>query len=190
MAKNKADFLARRANAEGINTAVLKATIAKMENAAREAAVIEAAFGWTGWSPVDAEHMVGVLTSTRYRGGYMYPGSKVTPSDFQAVAWSRPGDSVDGDPVGALEWLNAAPIGTTVEEFYDVGNGTSIEVYQKTQQGWGYVKTHNESDEVSAERQCYLYGHEEVVAKELNVGVSPTFRAIYQEVADQLYYGL
>ena len=190
MAKNKTDFLARRANAEGINTSLVKVTLVKIATEAREAAVTEASNGWTGFQGVTIEHMVGVLTSTHYNGGYMYPGATVSPKNFQAVAWSKPGDSVDGDPEGAREWLDAAPIGTEVTKFYDVGNGSSCEVYQKTQQGWGYIKTNYESEERDAARRCYLYGNEAAVTAAMGVVNSPTFRAIYQEVADQLYYEL
>ena len=190
MAKNKIDFLTRRANAEGINVREIKAAMISLESKLREDALDEASKGWAGFQGVTTEHMVGVLTSTRYKGGYMYPGATVSPKNFQAVAWSRPGDSVDGDPEGAKLWLEAAEIGTVVEKFYDLGNGISQEVYQKTQQGWGYIRTKYESEERDAARRCYLHGNEAVVAAAMGVKNSPTFRAIYQAIADQLYYGL
>ena len=190
MAKNKIDFLTRRASAEGFNTNAVKAVLKKLETKLREEAVAAAHRGWSGFQPITVEKMVGVLTSTHYKGGYMYPGSTVSPNNFQAVDWSRPEDYQDSNPEGAREWLVAVPIGTEVTERYDVGNGSSCEVYQKTQQGWGYIKTNYESEERDAERRCYLYGNEAAVAATLGVAVSPTFRAVYHEVADQLYYEL
>ena len=190
MAKNKTDFLARRANAEGINVRDLKVALIKVETATREAAMDEAQKGWTGFDAVTIEHMVGVLTSTHYKGGYIYPGATVTPGQFQAVAWSRPGESVDSDPEGAKRWLEAAPVGTLVTKAFDLGNGTSEEVYQKSQDGWACIRTYYESHEMDAERRCYLYGKEVAVAAAIGVGVSSTFKALYQEIADQLYYGL
>ena len=186
MAKNKTDFLARRAAAEGISTKAIKTALVKVASEARKAALKTAEEGWTGFRPVSTEHMVGVLTSTHYKGGYIHPGSIVTPGDFQAIAFSQPGGSQEGKTKEAREWLDAAPIGTEVTESYHAGNGSSCEVYQKTQQGWGYIKTNYEGEEKDAERRCYLYGHEAAVASAMGVGISPTFRAIYKEVADQL----
>ena len=190
MVKNNIVFLALRASAEGFNANAVKVELKKLETKLREEAVAAARRGWSGFQGVANEHMVGVLTSTHYKGGYMYPGSTVSPNNFQAVDRSRPEDCQDSNPEGAREWLDAAEIGTVVEELYVVGNGASREIYQKTQQGWGYIKTNYESEERDAERRRYLYGNEAAVAATLGVAVSPTFRAIYQEMADQLYYGL
>ena len=52
------------------------------------------------------------------------------------------------------------------------------------------IKTNYESEERDTARRCYLYGNEAAVAATLGVAVSPTFRAVFHEVADQLYYGL
>ena len=186
MAKNKTDFIARRAAAEGITTKAVKTVLVKIASEARKAAISAAEEGWTGFRPVSIKHMVGVLTSTHYKGGYIYPGSIVTPGAFQAIAFSIPGDSLEGNTKGAREWLDAAPIGTEVSESYHAGNGSSCEVYQKTQQGWGYIKTNYEGEEQDAKRRCYLYDHEAAVAAAMGVGISPTFRAIYKQVADQL----
>ncbi len=186
MAKNKTDFIARRAAAEGITTKAVKTALVKIASEARKAAISAAEEGWTGFRLVSIKHMVGVLTSTHYKGGYIYPGSIVTPGAFQAIAFSRPGGCQEGNTKGAREWLDTAPIGTEVSEVYDIGNGSSCEVYQKTQQGWGYIRAKNANEVTEAERRSYLHGNEAAVAAAMGVGISPTFRAIYQEIADQL----
>ena len=188
MAKNKIDFLTRRASAEGINTNAVKAVLKKLETKLREEAVAAAHRGWSGFQPITVEKMVGVLTSTHCKGGYMYPGSTVSPNNFQAVDWSRPDDYQDSNPEGAREWLDAAPIGTEVIDNYNAGYGTSCEVYKKTREGWGCIKTYYSDEVVFAEKRCYLYNNEAIVADSLGVINSPTFRSIYQVVADQLYY--
>ena len=188
MVKNKIDFLARRASAEGFNTNAVKAVLKKLETKLREEAVAAARRGWSGFQPITVEKMVWVLTATRYEGGYNYPGSVITPGNFQALEWS--GGSQDPDPVGAREWLDAAPIGTEVMERYDAGNGSSCEVYKKTREGWGCIRSYDESEVAFAEKCCYLYNNEAAVAATLGVAVSPTFRAVYHEVAGQLYYEL
>ena len=190
MVKNNNVFLALRASAEGFNANAVKVALKKLETKLREEAVAAARIGWSGFQGVANEHMVEVLTSTHYKGGYMYPGSSVSPNNFQAVDWSRPEDCQDSNPEGAREWLDTTPIGTEVTKRYDVGNGSSCEVYKKTQQGWGYIKTNYESEERAAARRCYLYGNEAAVSVTLGLVVSPTFRAVYHEVADQLYYEL
>ena len=188
MAKNKTDFLARRASAEGINANAVKVTLKEMEAKLREETVAAARRGWSGFRHISDEKMGWVLTSTRYEGGYNYPGSVITPGNFQALEWS--GGSQDPDPVGAREWLDAAPIGTEVTERYDAGNGSSCEVYKKTREGWGCIRSYDESEVAFAEKCCYLYNNEAAVAAAMGVVNSPTFRAIYQKAVDQLYYEL
>lgn len=189
MAKaNNIDFLARRAAAEGFSYAAVKAALTKVEAQLRKTAIEEAERGWSGWEPVTIDKMVGVLTSTRYKGGYMYPGSKVSPDTFQAIEYSRPGESLDGDPVGARAWLEACPIDTEVSEFYDSCNNTTKEVYKKTEAGWGLVYFQSCSEVRDAERRCYIYGNEAAVAEALGVAISPTFRAVYDKAAEALYY--
>ena len=190
MVKNKIDFLTRRASAEGFNANAVKVELKKLETKLREEAVAATHRGWSGFQPITVEKMVGVLTSTHCTGGYMYPGSTICPNNFQAVDWSRPDDYQDSNPEGAREWLDAVPIGTEVIDNYNAGYGTSCEVYKKTREGWGCIETNYESEVRDAERRCYLYGNEAAVAATLGVAVSPTFRAVYHEVADQLYYEL
>ena len=189
MAKNKTDFLARRANAEGIDLKAFRAAILEVEQKVKDRALEEADKPREGFEPVTTEVMVGVLTSTIYKGGYIYSGTSVSPGQFQAIAWSRPGESKDADPEGAKQWLEAAPVGAEVTEITDFGNGVCEGVYRKTQLGWGVVKSHDEAYVKGLERECFLYGNESLVAEAMGVEVSPTFRACYQEVADLIYFG-
>lgn len=190
MAKNKTDYLAIRANAEGIDPKALRAAIIEVEQKVKDRALEEADKPWEGFEPVTIDHMVDELTSARYRGGYMYPGTTVTPGQFQAIAWSRPGESVDANPVGARQWLEAAPVGAEVKVISNFGNGVREEIYQKTQDGWGLIKSHDEGYVKDLERQCFLFSNESLVAEAMGVGLSPTFRTLYQEATDRLYRGL
>ena len=182
------ETLVRRANAEGITLGAVKSSLAHLEWEARQKAVKAAQAGWDGVEMVEPAVVVGRLTSTRYCGGFMYRGHDVTPGQFQERRWSRPGDSTDENAAGATEWVRTAPVGAEVTVKVDFGNGRSLEVFRRLEQGWATVHTWDESEEQEAENGPFLYaGIRADVARAVGCGKSATFHALFDLAVEQLF---
>ena len=182
------ETIVRRANAEGLTLGKSMSALSRLEREAREKAVKAAQEGWHGCEMVDADIVVGRLTSTRYCGGYMYRGHDVTPGGFQEQRWSSVGDSTDADVGGAAEWVRSAPVGAEVVVKVDFGNGRSLEVIRKLAEGWAIVHTWDESDVRWAEDGPYLYtGIRADVARAVGCGESPTFHAMFDLAVENLF---
>lgn len=180
--------ITRRANAEGLTLSAVMSALSRLEREAREKAVKVAQEGWHGCEVVDADTVVRRLTSTRYKGGYMYEGSVVTPGQFQEHRWSSVGDSTDADPEGATEWVRSAPVGTEVTVKVNFGNGKSLEVLRKFAEGWATVHTWDESDVREAENGPFLYtGIRADVARAVGCGESATFHSIFDLAVENLF---
>lgn len=176
----------RRAAAEGFSLAAVKAAAKALVAAHRDAASAETV--WTGATPVTATEMVGVLTSTRFSGGYIYPGFVVSPGHFQAVMRSR--DHIPADVVGAGEWLAAAPVGAEVRQRDDNNAGGEVReyVYRRLSSSWALVALFVTPDaQVAAQawpsRAALLAG----VASALGVTASPTLEAVLDEAIVHVY---
>ena len=182
------ETIVRRANAEGYNLSAVKVALARLERESRQKAVKAAQEGWHGCEMVDADIVVGRLTSTRYCGGYLYRGHDVAPGQFQEQRWSRPGDSTDADEVGATEWVRSAPVGAEVVVKVDFGNGRSLEVIRKLADGWAIVHTWDESYEREAENGPFLYpGIRADVARAVGCRESATFHALFDTAVEQVF---
>ena len=178
----------RRASAEGYTLSKVKVALTRLEREAREKAVRAAQAGWDGVEMVEPAVVVGRLTSTRYCGGFMYRGHDVTPGQFQERRWSRPGDSTDESEAGATEWVRTAPVGAEVTVKVDFGNGRSLEVFRRLEQGWATVHTWDESEEREAENGPFLYaGIRADVARAVGCGESATFHALFDLAVEQVF---
>ena len=182
------ETLVRRAKAEGFCLSGIRAALTRLEREARQKAIKVAQEGWHGVEMVEPTVVVGRLTSTHYKGGYMYRGHDVTPGQFQEQRWSRPGDSTDEDVEGATEWVRSAPVGAEVVVKVDFGNGRSLEVFRKLVEGWAIAHTWDESDVREAENGPFLYpGIRAAVARAVGCGESATFHALFDLAVEQVF---
>ena len=182
------ETLISRASAEGYTLSMVKNSLVRHEQAARQKAVRAAQEGWHGCEMVEPDVVVGSLTATRYCGGYMYWGHDVCPRQFQEQRWSHPGDSSDADGAGAANWVRTAPVGAEVSVKIDFGNGRAAEVFRRLKTGWALVHTWDESEVERAEDGPFLYvGIRADVARAIGVEPSSTFHAMFDLAVEQLF---
>lgn len=176
-----------RANAEGWNALSLKKALDNQIQIDLEAAIKEWKNSFYRNEAVSDEEVVNTLTSEYYGGGYMYPGSEVSPSKFQA-RYTTSSPPVEGDVEGALEWIKTAPIGEKVNSHYNAGNGKHQEEFQKTPNGWVRTFYVCENDCPNQQSGPWLTaGIRERVAAKIGAPLSPTFHQAFDEAVENLW---
>lgn len=184
---NAINKIAARANAEGWNIFALKKALNDQIQLDLAAAIEEWENSLSCNEAVDDKEVIDVLVSEYYGSGYMYPGSEVSPSKFQAQYWAN-SPSEEGDTEGALEWVKSAPVGEKVKCFYNAGNGKHEEEFQKTPSGWVRTFYMCGNDCPSENNGPWLTaGIRERVAKKIGAPLGTTFHQAFDEVVENLY---
>lgn len=168
----------RRAAAEGYTAADIKTAANRIET--RELASLE-----TGPKAGDgsiltigemAERIAG---STRYTGGYMYPGTVWSSGlkSHQPTLSSKVGESDDGSPAADIAAvLEGMPSGTPLTETVNFGNGVRTDTYVRVAEGFRHVEYSDESEDKFFANQVFVTT--QAVADELGVAHSATLVAL------------
>lgn len=178
------NVLIRRASAEGFTVGSLKAAAKKVQDRAVNSIPTGMQPGDGTWSTSE-QIAQKVVRSTLYKGGYMYPGTDwgTGLNQYQAHAWTRPGESKDASPMAAvLEYLEALPLGAEVAESCDFGKGVSMDVYVKDSKGFRHARCMDESGEEALRQIDYVTP--EAVAKEMGVHCSQTLANLLISIAN------
>ncbi len=176
-----------RANAEGWNALSLKKALDAQIKLDLEAAIEVWEKSHACHDPVTDQEVIETLVSEYYGGGYMYSGSEVTPSKFQARCDTY-APYTEGDEKGARNWVSEAPVGEKVHCRYNAGNGRTEEEFLKTTQGWVRTFFMDESDSPSEESGPWLtVGIRERVAKKIGAPLSSTFHMAFDDAVENLY---
>lgn len=174
-----------RANAEGWNALGLKKALNEQIQLDLKTAIEEWEKSHACHEPVTDQEVIETLTS-EYYAGYMYPGSKVSPSGFQAWCSSN-APSEEGDTEGARNWVNKAPVGEKVHCRYNAGNGRTEEEFLKTSTGWIRTFYMYENHKPSEQNGPWLtVGIRERVAKRIGAPLSSTFHMAFDDAVENL----
>lgn len=168
----------RRAAAEGYSVADIKSAAQRVET--RELGSLETGpKAGDGSITAVAEMARRITRSTRYIGGYMYPGT-VWSSGLechQPTMSSKVGESDDGSPVADIATiLEGMPSGTPLTETVDFGNGVRTDTYVRVAEGFRHVQYSDESEDKFFANQ--VFATTQAVADELGVAHSATLVAL------------
>jgi len=179
---NNTNFLIRRAAAEGFSVAKIISAAEKVQTAAIDA--LPTGYQQGDKSIISVKEMAEkVSTSTRYVGGYMYPGADFGSSlrEYQPKRCSSVGGDKDGNFDAALKALSELPEGARVVEHCNLGNGTREDVYEKSTDG-DFVHVSYIDEKSELELRNYGYRTPHAVAEMLQVPCSNTFLDLYHAV--------
>lgn len=168
----------RRAAAEGYSVADIKSAAQRVET--RELGSLETGpKAGDGSITAVAEMARRITRSTRYIGGYMYPGTVWSSGleSHQPTMSSKVGESDDGSPaavIGAI--LEAMVEGTIITETTNMGNGVRWDSYVRVAEGFRHVGYSDEEEDKFLENQ--IFATTQAVADELGVAHSATLVAL------------
>lgn len=179
--KDELTVILRRAAAEGYSLADIKSAAKRIEG--RQLASLETGPKAGDGSITTISHLADRISrSTRYTGGFMYPGTMWSQGleRHQPKQSSKVGESTDGSPEAVIEAiLEQMGLGTYITETVNYGNGIRTDTYVRVAEGFRHVEYSDESedkffaDHVSATSQ--------EVADELGVPHSATLVALHWE---------
>lgn len=176
--KDELTVILRRAAAEGYTAADIKSAALKIET--RELASLETGpKAGDGGNTTVAEMAERIARSTRYVGGYMYPGTMWSQGleRHQPKRSSKVGESTDGSPVADIAAiLEGMPSGTPLTETVNFGNGVRTDTYVRVAEGFRHVEYSDEAEDKFFANQ--VFATTQAVADELNVAHSATLVAL------------
>ena len=176
-----------RANAEGWEAFRVKSTLKEQVQLDLEAAIEVWEASGKCDEDITEEEVVDLLTSIHYVGGYMYSGSRCTPSTFQGVSHSRD-PYREENKEGAREWVTAAPVGEEVVYEYRKERLEEEQVVVKTTNGWKRVFYKDHSMVPNEDHGPWLTaGIRQRVAEKIGAPLSSTFHQVFDEAVKDLY---